>query len=329
MTTEIVQPRAAAQAESAVKIPDADMHGRNGQNGTGAISVLQPQTNLPTFSLEAGWREVYDPETGEYYQTPLTLRDILFPTEDDIGAVFMAQSPPHAVWVGRIKHMVEAYREASEWLFLDDVLIHWGILGVPPKAPDITAIPGGKKPPKGEKSYRVGRDGPLPTFVVEVTSEETRKVDLEAKTIFYAAVGIQEFLLIDTLPEEGDSWQLTGYRLGDSPYYETITPDAKGELTFETIGLRFVAVGYADIAVYDAITGERLLTPKELKDRGGEEAAARAEAEEQAKLEAAARAEAEEQAKLEVAARTEVEQENQELKAALKELRRQIKAQGS
>lgn len=51
--------------------------------------------SLPTFPLEAGWRTVYDTATQRYLQQPLTLLDILYPSEDDVGVVYMAQSPMH------------------------------------------------------------------------------------------------------------------------------------------------------------------------------------------------------------------------------------------
>jgi hypothetical protein len=125
----------------------------------------------------------------------------------------------------------------------------------------------------------VGRDGPLPTFVLELTSEETRSVDLHDKPLHYAAVGVKEYLIIDLLPKDRGAWQLIGYRLEDSPFYRQLQPDAGGGLTFETIGLHFVTIGEERIEVYDAATGERLLTPTELKARAETEAAGRVAAE--------------------------------------------------
>jgi len=133
-------------------------------------------------------------------------------------------------------------------------------------------------PPKGERSYAVGRDGPLPEFVVELTSEETRTADLEAKKVLYAALGVKEYLIIDLLPETGDAWQLIGYRLGETPYYETLVPDDADGLRFTTVGLRF-AVAEQRIEVYDLATGERLLNNEEANLRAATEAKARAELE--------------------------------------------------
>lgn len=259
-------------------------------------ATTNPLPDLPTFPLEVGWREVYDPETQSSRQLPLTLLDILYPTDEDVGVVVMPESPLHDIWTKLLAIILRTYLAGRNWLVLSDVIIHWGRRGAPAKAPDLAAIPEGRLPAAREKSYRVGRDGPLPAFVLEITSQETRLVDLHEKTLLYAAVGIREMLIIDLLPEDGGPWQLIGYRLGQQPYYQKLAPDVAEGLTFETIGLRFVGVGQEWIEVYDAATGERLLTPAELKTHAEAETA-RADAEAaRADVESAARANAEAQA---------------------------------
>lgn len=259
-------------------------------------SVQRPQMSpevlpddLPTFPLEVGYRYVYNPASQKHDQVPLTLLEFLYPIEEDIGAVVMPESPLHDLWTNLLAIMLRGYLSSAEWLVISDVLIHWGQPRAPAKAPDLAAVPGGRMPAQTEKSYRVGRDGPIPAFALEITSEETRQSDLYEKTLLYAAVGVREMLVIDILSEPADPWQLLGYRLEDSPFYREIEPDVDGGLTFETIGLRFMAIGRERIEVYEAATGERLLTPDELKARAEVEAA-RAEAEATARAKAEARA---------------------------------------
>lgn len=234
--------------------------------------------SLPTFPLEVGWRTVYDTTTKCYHQQPLTLLDILYPSEEDVGVVYMAQSPMHNLLTDLLSVMLRTYLGARDWLILHDVLVLWGVRGIPPKSPDLAAIPGGRLPTH-EKSYRVGRDGPLPAFVIEITSDETRQEDLNNKPLHYAAMGIKEFLIIDILNETTKSWDLIGYRLEDGPYYRRLPADAEGGITFTTVGLRFVAVNRTHIEVYDSATRQRLLTSEELKARAEAEAAARSAAE--------------------------------------------------
>jgi Uma2 family endonuclease len=248
---------------------------------------------LPTFPLEAGWRLVRDPITGESQQMPLTLRDILFPTEEDIGAVYMTQSVLHHRLTDLLSVMLSTYLGPRNWLILRDVLVLWGIRGLLPKGPDIAAIPNGH-PALTAKSYRVGRDGPRPAFVIEVTSTETREDDLQVKPLHYAAAGVQEFLIIDILNKATEPWELIGYRLDNGPYYRRLPADTEGGITFTTVGLRFVAINRTRLEVYDSTTGERLLTSDELHARAKAEAE-RAEAEAQRAEAKAQRAEAEAQ----------------------------------
>ncbi len=303
MSTKVIEPPVLTQPSpliSAVsngmeRVPNA------GVSTNGAHDLIHDmQPPLPTFPLESGWRTVRDPVTGESQQIPLTLRDILFPTEDDIGVVYMAQSPMHNLLTGLLYTMLHTYLGTRAWLILHDVLVLWGVRGVTPKSPDIAAFPGGRFPAR-EKSYRVGRDGPLPTFVIEVTSEDTRQDDLLVKPLHYAALGIREYLIIDILNDASEPWALIGYRLDAGPFYRRLPADPQGGVTFNTVGLRFVAVNRTRIEVYDSTTGQRLLSSDELIAHAEAEAA-RAEAE-------AARAEAE-------AARAEAEAARAEAEAA-------------
>lgn len=273
--------------------------------------LLDHPTNLPTFSMEVGYREVYDPITKTFDQLPLTLLELLYPIEDDVGVVKVAESPLHDILVTLLATMLRVYLGARDWLTTSDVIIHWGFKRAPYKSPDIAAILGGKLPDDEEKSYRVGRDGPLPSFIIEVTSEETRTTDLYEKNLLYAAVGVKEYLIIDILANRNRDWRLIGYRLGDKPRYKRISPDEDGGLSFQSIGLRFV-LEERRVAIYDSATGQRLLTPDELKVKAEAESA-RADAE-------SARAEAE--ASLRVA----LEAQLTAMTAKVRELEQQIGA---
>jgi Uma2 family endonuclease len=256
--------------------------------------VADAPSSLPTFDWEVGYRYVYNPQTGLHDQiAPLTLRDILYPTEDDIGVVVMPEGPYHSHWLNLLLTTVKTHLAAGDWLVLGDVLIHWGVRGVPPKAPDLAAIPGGRMPALSEKSYRVNRDGPIPTFVLEITSATTRRIDLREKPLLYAAVGIKELLIIDFWTRQRDRWEMLGYRLESSPYYRPITPDAEGGLSFNTVGLRFVTVGKERVDVYKTATRKRLLTPDELKARAKAKAKALAQEKKARAKEARARTKAE------------------------------------
>jgi Uma2 family endonuclease len=222
--------------------------------------------SLPTFPLEVGYREVYDPDTGRYQPQPLTLLDILYPKEEDIGVVVMTQGPLHDRWSRWLADTLQAYLAAEGWLVMHDVLLHWGLPGAPGRSPDVTLIHGGRLPDEGNESYHVGRDGPLPDFVIEITSSSTRLMDLGEKSIAYAAVGIPEYLIIDKGTPPDQPWQLLGYRLGEQPMYEVISPDPEGRLTFAGVELQFEVVGRERVNIYDLASGVRLLTPEEQRE---------------------------------------------------------------
>ena len=244
----------------------------NVQNGSphslelGYTLVAPPadRAHLPTFPMDVGFRHYTDPETGQYCRAPLTLIDIYYPTEEDVGVVFMAEGPLHDIWSVRLTDIIRTHMDNHQWLTLHDVLIYWEQEGVQRAAPDLAIIPGGRLPDPTHQSYHVGRDGPIPIFVVEITSKTTRNDDLNMKPILYASVGIKEYLIIDIRTPKSKDWRLIGYRLEQGhPEYRKLKPDADGGLIFETVGLRFVAVKRSRINVYDISTGERLLTLEE------------------------------------------------------------------
>lgn len=263
---------------------DNDGASLNGGNGRVTQTPMEPPIperllpKVPTFPLEDGWRTVYDEDTQTWYDIPLTLRDILYPTEDDVGAVYMSQGQTHNLLISFLSELLRLFLSKHGWYFPNDVLIHWNIPGVPPKSPDIAAIPDVKLEPEGKKSFHVGRDGPMPRAIIEMTSESTRSHDFNRKPTTYASVGIQEYLIIDIWNGLSNPWKLYGYRLGKSPYYEEVEPDAEGGIILETLGLRFVPIGRERVDVFDITTGERLRSAQEYEEMA-EAAAARAEAE--------------------------------------------------
>ena len=178
---------------------------------------INARSELPTFPLDVGCRIIIDPKTGQTHQVPLTLLDILYQTDDDVGKVHVSQSILHDIWCRLLAVMLQSHLTIEKWFVTHDVLVHWGWKGVPPKYPDLAAMPDAHVTVGRANSYYVGTDGPLPAFIAEITSEDTRRVDLDTKPVEYAAAGIKEYLIIDIQTKQAEPWQLIGYRLGDSP----------------------------------------------------------------------------------------------------------------
>lgn len=228
------------------------------------------ERELPTFPIETGFWERFDAETNTYHRYPLTLLDLLFPDQDELGVLVMPESPLHDLWSGQLAFTLRANLKQRNWLILHDVFIYWPQRFVPPAAPDLAIIPDAPVLADDIKSYHVGRDGPLPIFVAELISDSSRTHDTETKRTFYASMGIKEYLVVDLLPLEAGPWRVYGYRLENEPYYTPIPNDEEGGVTFTGVGLRFVPVGRSRIEFYDLTTNQRLLTPDELKARVAE-----------------------------------------------------------
>lgn len=197
--------------------------------GRGATSSKIDRDPAATFPLSVGFRFRYDHTTGKEYHTPLTLADLLNPTENKDGVFFMAEGPLHDLMATLLAMMLRLYLNERGWLILRDVRVDWAQKAIHSQYPDITAVLGGRLPPETKETYVVGRDGGTPDFLIEITSKETRQVDLKAKPLLYAAAGVKELLVIDIRTPRKQPWQLRAYQLSSlPPYKQTIAPDAEG-----------------------------------------------------------------------------------------------------
>lgn len=227
---------------------------------------------LPTYPLSHGWRTIYDEETDKWYNIPLTLSDILFPTEDDVGAIYMTHSMSHDQVIRDVVGQLDIARSEQSWYFPSDVLMIWHGSSVPSISPDITLIPEAASVEIAEKdSFKVGIDGPMPRAVIEVTSKSTRTTDFGYKVWAYAAAGVEEYLIIDIRNQQSEPWQLHGFRLGASPDYEPISPDAEGGITLQSVDVRFVPIERQRVDLFDGTTGERLRSGVEFAQLAHEE----------------------------------------------------------
>jgi hypothetical protein len=149
----------------------------------------------------------------------------------------------------------------------------------------------------------------VPNVVFELVSQSTRRTDLHFKPGLYEKLGIAEYFLYDPLGEEIHP-PLQGYRLTREGY-EPIDPDDAGRLSSIELGL-WLRLEDGDLVMYDAQSGEKLLTDEEAEHQLLEaERAARAEAE-------AERAAAEANRDAEQAARKAAEAEVQRLHEVLR-----------
>jgi Uma2 family endonuclease len=148
--------------------------------------------------------------------------------------------------------------------------------------PDVfVALGAGREPQR--RIYKLWEEGVPPTFVIEVTSPSTRRVDLGRKRDLYAALGVAEYVLYDPL-DEYLTPALQGFRL-ERGAYRPMARDVEGSLVSAALGLRLSLVA-GRLRLVDAATDAALLSPVER----AAEAVARADEAEARAAEAEARA---------------------------------------
>ncbi len=165
-----------------------------------------------------GWRYLkYTDANGQeqYERIPLTIEDVLHPLEDDqrihayehedicryLGNVFKKQTraDPHAV-------------------VLLDVRTAWYKQDLKPHTPDISVVFNVKEY-KNWTTFYEEVEGTRPNLIVEITSPETRHLDLEDKVREYAQAGVEYYFIIDHYQYWGKEYRrLLGYRLVGGAY---------------------------------------------------------------------------------------------------------------
>jgi Uma2 family endonuclease len=125
-------------------------------------------------------------------------------------------------------------------------------------------LPGGRR----RRKFLLWEEGKAPCFILETTSQSTRRKDEEKKEI-YAHLGVAEYFQFDP---EGDylSPRLQGVRLvggqhgqhRQHPQYRPIRPEPDGSLLSQTTGVLFHVEGER-LRLTDAVTGAPILRNEE------------------------------------------------------------------
>ena len=307
-----------------------------------------------------GWRFVHRPTPDDPHhldQVPLTLEDVLHPEVGD----FIVHSLRHETDQRYLTDVLQARLERTgEAIVMSDIRIAWDVPGLRPHSPDVMVIPGITKRDNWS-TFDVAQEGQRPALIIEITSPETREIDLVRKVEHYARAGVAQYVIVDYLTrEEPLRLRLLDYRLVGERYV-LHPPDEHGRVYLESARL-WLGVADNHVVCYNErgevmgnytammelaeaaqaqtwLAEEQARREAEARAAAGEqarreaearaaEAAARAAAEEQARREAEARAAAGEQARreaearaAEAAARAEVEARLRELAAELRRLR--------
>jgi Uma2 family endonuclease len=208
--------------------------------------------------------------------------EIFYPESDGEP---MAETEVHLFeTIYAIEALRQRFAEADD-VYVGGNLFFYYQAGVPSAvvAPDTFVVQGVPKLPPRRK-YVLWEEKKVPCFVLELTSDSTRGVDVGKKRQLYERLGIQEYFLFDPL---GDYLKprLQGHRLVKRQY-QPLQPGPDGSLASESLGLTF-RPEEEHLRLLNTLTGEPLL-------RHEEEVAVRKRAEALAAEEAEARRLAEE-----------------------------------
>lgn len=183
-----------------------------------------------------GWR--YVERTGAdgrvtIEQMPLTLDDLAHPQEGDQ----VTHSDIHqriCIYLYNVFRGLLASFPAA--VVLHDVRIAWDTPELRAHGPDLAVIFGVREQ-KNWSTFDVASEGTRPRLIIEVTSPETRAIDLATKLEEYDLAGVELYVIVDLVQRKGQLLpRLLGYRQTPT-VYATIAPDEQGRLWLEPLNV--------------------------------------------------------------------------------------------
>ena len=240
--------------------------------------------------------------------TPRSTPDIEYPESDDA----VSETIKHAVQYAELLHMLRfVFRDRPDVFVGGNNFIYYQEGDISQCfSPDAFVVLGARERPMEERgSFKIWEEGVPPSWVVELASKSTRKIDQGPKLHLYARLGIREYFLFDPLGTLLRP-RLQGYRLQPDGNYVRLVGT---ELESEVLGLRLI-VRDGWLRLLDPATGALVPTQEE-------EHAARLREREGRLREQEARRVAEAARLREQETRRAVEEENVRLRAELARLR--------
>jgi Uma2 family endonuclease len=189
--------------------------------------------------------------------------DDLYPSSDGQP---MAETELHADEMTEVKLMLRRhFRADRERVYVGSNLFVYYERGNPRAvfSPDVFVVRGA--PQRQYDTYKLWRDGPAPSWVIEVSSKSTQLEERGNKKAVCEMLGVVEYFLYDPRAESLRP-PLQGHRLRDGAY-QPIEPTATGAILAETLGIAFSLDEGGLLVLTHARTGERLLRVDEERDR--------------------------------------------------------------
>jgi hypothetical protein len=185
----------------------------------------------PRDRFRYGWRDVrrIGPDGKTHWvQIPLTREDVLHPRFGDV-------TPKDSAHAGDRFYLYQVCKARLAGdptaLVLSDTQVVWDVAALRHHSPDLTVF-FGVRPRPVWYSFSVREEGVRPALIVEVTSPNTRGIDLQTKRRQYFRAGVPLYAILDQLPGRRDAprrLRLLAYRRGRRGY-ERLPEDEHGRV---------------------------------------------------------------------------------------------------
>jgi colicin import membrane protein len=250
---------------------------------------IEPVPGSPDDPFRYGWRYVTVKRADgrvEVKTVPLTLRDLLFPQEEDRQMHF----PSHQDDLHYLEDVFRARVDDDPTIkVLVDCRVRFDVPDLEPLGPDIAVFSNLAKDWDGG-TLEVAALGNRPILVVEITSPDTRKNDFGPKKDYYHQAGVPLYIIVDARPNpKGRRVKLHGFRHAPGGY-EPLPLDDRGRLWAQPLGI-WMAIEGPRVVCFDGRTAERFADYKDVVQARAEAEARSAEAEVRAEAEARSRIE--------------------------------------
>jgi Uma2 family endonuclease len=190
---------------------------------------------------------------------PAQILSISYPESDGKP---VAETDVHRHLLSDLVFTLENFFRAQPDIYVSGNLLIYYVEGNPKKrvAPDVFVARGVKK--EERRIYKLWEEGVTPQVVIELTSRQTWREDLQEKWRLYEQLGVEEYFIFDPEYDYLDD-PLVGYRLKDGKYKAMNAHD--GRLRSKVLGLELVDTGET-LRLFDPANGKFLPNMEESAD---------------------------------------------------------------
>ncbi|HWQ34546.1 MAG TPA: Uma2 family endonuclease [Blastocatellia bacterium] len=192
-------------------------------------------------------------------RNPLQALPTIYPERDGKP---MAETDFHAQLLIDLRVTLDNYFRDQPDVYVSGNLLIYYVEGNPKKrvAPDVFVVRG---VPKGQRRiYKLWEEGVMPQFIIELTSRQTWREDLQEKWRLYEQLGVQEYFIFDPEYDYLEE-SLVGYRLENGQY--TALEAQERRLRSEVLNLELVDTGET-LRLFDPGTQKFLPDPREMAE---------------------------------------------------------------